>query len=53
MWLGRPVSTRRDGIRDSMQSRNFKNKEYFDLELWREINYGLRLRKTAYSQKNS
>jgi hypothetical protein len=49
---GIPVSTWKVEIRDSMQSRNLKDEEYLDRELWRErIVFGLR--KTVYSQKNS
>jgi hypothetical protein len=33
----RPVNTWKDGIRDSTQRRNFKDKECFDQELWENI----------------
>jgi hypothetical protein len=33
---GRPVNTWKDGIRDSMYRRNFKDEECFDRELWRK-----------------
>jgi hypothetical protein len=46
---GRPVNTGKDGIRDSMQRRNPKDVECFDLE---EKNYVFELRKTVCSQKN-
>jgi hypothetical protein len=32
----RPVNTWKDGIRDSMQRRIFKDEECFDREFWRE-----------------
>jgi hypothetical protein len=49
---GRPVNTWKDGIRDSMQSRKFRDGEYFDRELWRKkIVFGLR--KIMYTQKNN
>jgi hypothetical protein len=32
---GRPVNTWKDGIRDSMQRRNLKDEECFDLQIWR------------------
>jgi hypothetical protein len=50
---GRPVSTWKGEIRDSMQRRNLKDEEYSDRELWRKKNYVLGLRKTVYSLKNS
>jgi hypothetical protein len=47
---GRAVDKWKEGIWDSMQRRNLKNEECFDLEGWRKkIVFGLR--KTAYSQK--
>jgi hypothetical protein len=33
---GRPVSTWKDGITDSMKGRNLKDEECFDRELWRK-----------------
>jgi hypothetical protein len=34
---GRPVSTRKDGIRNSMQRRNLKDEECSQQDLWRKI----------------
>jgi hypothetical protein len=50
---GRPISTWKGGIGDSMLRRNLKNEEYFNRELRREKNYVFGLRKTTYSQKIS
>jgi hypothetical protein len=50
---GRPVSTWKDGITDSMQRRNLKGEECFDREIWRETIYVIGLRKTVYSHKHS
>jgi hypothetical protein len=47
---GRPVNTRKDEIRDSMQRRNLKDEECFDRELWRKkIVFGLR--KAVFTEK--
>jgi hypothetical protein len=32
---GRPIDTLKDGIRDSMKRREFKNEGYMDRDLWR------------------
>jgi hypothetical protein len=40
---GRQVSMWKDGIKDTMQSRNLKDEENFDRELWKKkIVFGLR-----------
>jgi hypothetical protein len=36
MRYGTPGSTWKDGIKNSIQSRNLKGEEYFDRELWRK-----------------
>jgi hypothetical protein len=45
---GRAVSTWKGGIRDSMQRRNIKDKEYFGRELLKKKKYVSWLRKTVY-----
>jgi hypothetical protein len=50
---GRPVNVRKNGNRDSMQRRKFKDKKCFDRELWREKNYVFGFRKIVHSQRNS
>jgi hypothetical protein len=47
------VSTWKDGIRDSMQSRNLKDEVFISRGLWRKKKNVFGLRKTLYSQENS
>jgi hypothetical protein len=50
---GRPVSTGKDGIRDSMQRGDLKDEECFDCELWRKKIMSLGWGKLYTYRKNS
>jgi hypothetical protein len=47
----RPVNIWKDGIRNIMQRRNFKDKDCSERELWRGGNYIFVLRKTTFAEK--